>query len=1264
MAPKSPWNKNNANQKSNKHGSHVSAVSPTKGKINYTEVQDEEIEVLRAIYMDDYQDVETKVAWSTTSERAFKLRLRAFSDVDTSVVVSVKLTATYPRTLPLLNVEELDNLRPATCQNIKSLIVSRSKELLGEVMIHAISTEIQEILEDAVQTREHGALPSLEEERAVHEAALNENARKQEEDEVKRKADAKADEDRVLKQMLDQELSRRESKQRNKLTPRRVRTDANDLHFSENNTKRLAKGPITEVFVVLSSALQDSPALTAGENASLVLKRACVTPHQKQMITTLENELEALKKLRHPSVVRILDYAIEKSEAGGEPASEQWEIRILTDYANKGPLSELLDFWGPLQVEKVRSCSIELLEALDFYHRNGIVHGRIHTNNVLVSTSSGVTSFQLADAGFQDMLYDIESSPDRVAVATSKSAYWLPPETVQGQAESTRRTRKTDVWEFGVVFLQLLFGLRVTLEHSSPSTLLETLQPSEPLEDMVRNIFRPDPKKRPSAFDLIPCEFLRNSVSILDEPSPQAQRRFSLATTGQKSPHNRRSRHGSSGLLRPFSRYASDFVEMARLGKGGYGEVVKVRNKTDGGVYAIKKIKQKSASALTETLSEVMLLQRLNHPYVVRYYSAWVEDDIASILEIDEDSTTTTEENPSSALEEASSALYLSNIDFGYSTGGLDFVSSGRYPQVEFEEDEDEGIPQAGSVNDDETTSDDSRILFEKSAPKDSDERANLERTRSNSRAPRPTKTTLYIQMEYCEKLTLRDLVRKGLYDHPDEVWRLFRQIVEGLAHIHSHGIIHRDLKPDNIFIDVANNPRIGDLGLATSGQYQRADTAVSSASVEGDMTRSIGTALYVAPELRSNASGSYNDKVDMYSLGIIFFEMCYPLKTAMERDRVLKRLRDKHHELPPEFQTVDKDPQGTIITLLITHRPSERPSSAELLRSGKLPLLVEDETIRQALQGLSDSDSPYYQKMMSALFSQTPDKRVKDFAWDMSVNTVSQSSGTDDLRLKAVAKARLCSVFRLHGAEEAQRQLLFPRSSLYTDPRVVQLLDVSGNLVQLPYDLTLPHARKVAREMPAVEKTFAFGDVYHDDFNGGAPRSNGEVDFDIVSHDTLDSALKEAEILKIMDEALDQFPFLPRNSTCFHLNHWDLLELIMEFCRISVPQRPAVKEILSNLNIHRHTWQTIRADLRSPALNVSTTSLDDLARFDFRDTPDKAFDKLKSIFEGSGCLNRTHAIFGHLNTVLGYARQFGIVRKTFISPLSNYNEKFYAGGI
>ena len=58
-------------------------------------------------------------------------------------------------------------------------------------------------------------------------------------------------------------------------------------------------------------------------------------------------------------------------------------------------------------------------------------------------------------------------------------------------------------------------------------------------------------------------------------------------------------------------------------------------------------------------------------------------------------------------------------------------------------------------------------------------------------------------------------------------------------------------------------------------------------------MTGQIGTAMYVAPEINAGkVIAAYNQKVDIYSLGIIFFEMCTPaLTTGMERIKILVML-------------------------------------------------------------------------------------------------------------------------------------------------------------------------------------------------------------------------------------------------------------------------------------------------------------------------------------------------------------------------------------
>lgn len=119
--------------------------------------------------------------------------------------------------------------------------------------------------------------------------------------------------------------------------------------------------------------------------------------------------------------------------------------------------------------------------------------------------------------------------------------------------------------------------------------------------------------------------------------------------------------------------------------------------------------------------------------------------------------------------------------------------------------------------------------------------------------------------------------------------------------------MIHRDLKPVNIFLESRDQAKIGDFGLATTSflaLQQNHEVSLSSQNrgeISSSHTGKVGTALYVAPELMGRAAKSiYNQKVDLYSLGMIFFEMCHrPFSTGMERVETLAALRSPKVSIP-----------------------------------------------------------------------------------------------------------------------------------------------------------------------------------------------------------------------------------------------------------------------------------------------------------------------------------------------------------------------------
>ncbi|EDN04718.1 conserved hypothetical protein [Histoplasma mississippiense (nom. inval.)] len=1068
----------------------------------YKEIRGNEADALRSIYSTDFEDVEVRqAAWHQASESSFQMHLRASSNPDVSVVLLVSLPATYPKTIPNLTVQGLDDLRKGAKSRIKDVIDTKPKILLGSEMIYELALSIQDILEDvAISQAEDKDMPSLEEERIVQEAAAIQQAEEQKQEERRKQEQATAEQEKALQTLIESKIKQRQ-RVKEQVSRRRskVALEHNEsFDSSEDSSETVSfdpplvmndydERPITFQAVFGKTLIASAPhkatftvrPVSPGNGTRvplLVLKELFIrekgSGHDiRQEIRASEDKLEILKRLKHPNLVDFIGFKIYRPPDPEAFHEGTWHIYTLFEYANKGSLSELLDMVGSLTADTARPWMIQLLDAIEYYHRNGIVHGNIHSGRVLLF-----------------------------------------------------RTQSNNT------ILKLLSG--VGGKHFPvPSGAKRTLT------------------------------FL--AVSVLD--------------THQSSHREFQAKHKTD-----------DFDEAGRLGRGGFGQVVKARNKLDGGFYAIKKISSKSGIALKDTLSEIMLLSRLNHPYVVRYFTAWLERDCHAI---DEEAVSSTEANSPHPEDD---------VDFGYSASGLDFISSKGYPDIEF------GYESDGQDHTD-IASEESGHHRPQSLSK-TDEGSNLQRQRSGSSSHIVT-TTLYIQMEYCEK-------------HP---W-------------------YYSSEADNIFIDVANNPRIGDFGLATTGQFTMAVRSSNVTDIGGNYTRSVGTTYYVAPEMKSASLGQYNEKVD----------------TAMERDRTLQMVREKVHTLPSTFEVPEKAIQGEIIESLLSHRPSERPTAAELLQSDKIPLQVEEEMFRKAIMGiLSDRNSPDYNKILSAIFSQ-PTRKFEDIAWDMDARG---TPSVNEVLLQSLVKEKLSSIFRKHGAIETTRSSLFPRSEHYPSG-VVRLLDPSGNLVQLPYDLTLPNARSISRLDSSIEKTFTFGTVYRESIHGGAPRGHHEVDFDMISHNTLDLALKEAEVMKVLDEILNEFPSLRSAPMCFHINHSDLLDAILSFCRISPQQKPLVKEIISKLNIGPYSIQKIRSELRSPTIGVASTSVDDLARFDFRDSPDKALKRLRTIMEGTEFTDRLAPIFARLNAVVSYLKGFRVKRKVYVNPLSSLNDKFFRGSV
>ncbi|EDV20817.1 uncharacterized protein TRIADDRAFT_60719 [Trichoplax adhaerens] len=193
----------------------------------------------------------------------------------------------------------------------------------------------------------------------------------------------------------------------------------------------------------------------------------------------------------------------------------------------------------------------------------------------------------------------------------------------------------------------------------------------------------------------------------------------------------------------------------------------------------------------------------------------------------------------------------------------------------------------------------------------------------------------LFIQMQLCHSETLDKWLQKNVENRSfSECYDIFNQILKALVYIHNIGLIHRDLKPANVFFSMDGLVKIGDFGLAIDyGDYDTIDSLSQSTSKGHERkkySRNVGTMLYMSPEQVSGKRCS--QKVDIYALGIILYELLHPMTTGMERIKLLSNLREQN-----KFDSMfskERPLEANFIRWLLCGDPKKRPLAEEILAS------------------------------------------------------------------------------------------------------------------------------------------------------------------------------------------------------------------------------------------------------------------------------------------------------------------------------------------
>ncbi|KAK7115319.1 eukaryotic translation initiation factor 2-alpha kinase 1-like isoform X2 [Littorina saxatilis] len=373
-----------------------------------------------------------------------------------------------------------------------------------------------------------------------------------------------------------------------------------------------------------------------------------------------------------------------------------------------------------------------------------------------------------------------------------------------------------------------------------------------------------------------------------------------------------------------YGSYAAEFIEHQKLGGGGQGAVFKAFHKLDKREYAVKKVKIDPSSNTTKILlREVRTLSSLSHSNIVRYHSSWIEGNQQEGHQQESD-------------DEFASTSSVAGDEFA-STSSVVFDSSRQTADQEKQEIARDFEDLSGSEN-----------VSGKKRPKES-EADTTEQGESSSQAtlsePEGSSAILYIQMELCtstlrEWIDKRNATRAPSVPHQVTIKEMMCQILKGVKFIHEEGLIHRDLKPENIFLQ-GDHVKIGDFGLAKWGSGGENETPNISGSSD-TKAYCAGTKPYAAPE--RVLLQDYDEKSDIFSLGVMFVEMCYRILTTTEKMEIARELQNGH--LPKALKDKAWKRETRAIRRMCRKDATRRPTADDLL-SGALFLTPEQEIIR-----------------------------------------------------------------------------------------------------------------------------------------------------------------------------------------------------------------------------------------------------------------------------------------------------------------------------
>lgn len=228
---------------------------------------------------------------------------------------------------------------------------------------------------------------------------------------------------------------------------------------------------------------------------------------QEVRVDALQREIELLRKLSHPNIVRYIGFQ-----------RDDTHLNILLEYIPGGSITGILAAYGPLQEGLIKSFIRQVLQGLAFLHAQGIVHRDIKGGNILVDNKGQA---KISDFGISKQIQEeVLSSVVSQRASLQGSVFWMAPEVVK----QTYYTHKADIWGLGCLVIEMLTGTHPFPQFNQMQAIFQIgsmIGPDIPehtspaCRRFLEQTFKINHHERPSADELLEHEFLVDCSPVL-----------------------------------------------------------------------------------------------------------------------------------------------------------------------------------------------------------------------------------------------------------------------------------------------------------------------------------------------------------------------------------------------------------------------------------------------------------------------------------------------------------------------------------------------------------------------------------------------------------------------------------------------------------------------------------------------------------------------------------------------------------------------------